>query len=206
MEILREIDEYIAAKHPKDTFFEFYPFSNEKIKAYLPMFDLEGKSLLTVGSSSDQAISASYAGADDITLLDICPLTRYYHYFKVASLLQLDREEFLKFMSKWQPHTGYNYEVYNMDSFHKIKHKLKEMDYDSYQVWEYLLKKYNSLDLNWVIRTDILSRDDIEEYMPYLNSDEDYQRAQKRIENTNVRIINGDLSKTEFDSLEEVFM
>ena len=52
-----------------------YPFCNENVSGYLDFLDLERKSLLTVGSSADQAISAVSRGCTDITILDICPFT-----------------------------------------------------------------------------------------------------------------------------------
>ena len=42
-------------------FFCLYPFTTENINGYLPYFELKGKSLLTVGSSCDQAINACIA-------------------------------------------------------------------------------------------------------------------------------------------------
>ena len=187
MEILKEIDDYIKKEYAVESFFEFYPFSNEMIFAYLPLFDLKKKSLLTVGSSSDQAINASFRGCEDITNLDIYPLAKYYYYLKLASLLQLDREEFLRFLCKWNPGGGYNYSVYNKDSFERIKRLLKEMDYDSYEVWDTLFKKYSLSELDWLIRTDILSRERIVNYNEYLYTDENYLKTRKKMENTSVK-------------------
>ena len=47
-------------------FEEIYPFTTENIAGYIDYFDLQDKSLLTVGSSGDQIINAAFKGAKDI--------------------------------------------------------------------------------------------------------------------------------------------
>lgn len=59
-----------------------YAFCNENVSGYLNFLDLKDKSLLTVGSSGDQAISAITRGCKDITALDICPLSEEVFYLK----------------------------------------------------------------------------------------------------------------------------
>lgn len=53
------------------TFNRLYCFTTENINEYIDRFNLEGKSLLTVGSSSDQVLNAHFLGCNDITLIDI---------------------------------------------------------------------------------------------------------------------------------------
>ena len=60
-----------AISYPFHTFDKMYPFTTENISGYIDNFDLEGKSLLTVGSSCDQIYNASLKGCKDITILDI---------------------------------------------------------------------------------------------------------------------------------------
>ncbi len=48
-----------------------YPFTTEEIASYFPILELKGKSVLTVGSSSDQAFNALLLGAKNITVYDI---------------------------------------------------------------------------------------------------------------------------------------
>lgn len=75
-------------------FAEIYPFTTENIYGYLNQFDLSNKSLLTLGSSCDQAINAIMHNCRDITVLDICPFTKFYFYLKKAAILSLSYEEF----------------------------------------------------------------------------------------------------------------
>ena len=59
-------------------FNSIYPFTTENISGYIDEFDLKDKSLLTVGSSGDQVINAYFYGCNDVTLMDVNILTRYY--------------------------------------------------------------------------------------------------------------------------------
>ena len=78
-------------------FEEIYPFTTENIAGYIDYFDLQDKSLLTVGSSGDQIINAALKGTKDVTLLDINPYAKYYYYLKAAGILELDLVKFNEF-------------------------------------------------------------------------------------------------------------
>ena len=75
-----------------------YPFTTENISGYINEFTLENRSLLTVGSSSDQVLNAILYGCENVTLLDINPYTKFYYYLKVACILTLNKEEYLEFL------------------------------------------------------------------------------------------------------------
>lgn len=79
-------------------FDDIYPFTTENINGYLDLFNLNKKSLLTVGSSGDQVINAILNGCIDITLLDKNPYSKYYYYLKVACLLSLNLDEFMNYL------------------------------------------------------------------------------------------------------------
>ena len=78
-------------------FEDIFPFTTENIAGYIDYFDLQDKSLLTVGSSGDQIINAAFKGAKDITLLDINPYAKYYYYLKAAGILELNLTDFNEF-------------------------------------------------------------------------------------------------------------
>lgn len=52
-------------------FQEVYPFTTEMISGYFKEIDFKDKSVLTVGSSSDQAFNALLMGAKSIKVYDI---------------------------------------------------------------------------------------------------------------------------------------
>ena len=106
----------------KNEFDLIYPFTTENISGYIDKFNLINKSLLTVGSSSDQAINAIFNGCSDISVVDINPYTKFYYYLKVACLIELDLDEFLKFLRfKDYPKVfNDNKEVFNKEIYDKI--------------------------------------------------------------------------------------
>ena len=56
-------------------FDRLYPFTTENISGYFKEKDIKNKSILTVGSSGDQAINAFAMGAKEVTIFDINPFT-----------------------------------------------------------------------------------------------------------------------------------
>lgn len=79
-------------------FEEIFPFTTENIVGYIDCFDLEDKTLLTVGSSGDQVINAVLKGAREVTLLDINPCAKYYYYLKEAGILELTYQNLINFL------------------------------------------------------------------------------------------------------------
>ena len=121
-------------------FGQIYPFTTENIAGYIDCFDLQDKSLLTVGSSGDQIINAALKGTKNITLLDINPYAKYYYYLKASGILELSLTEFNEFF-RYNDHPKvfkYNKKVFNKDSYKKLKSTLKSLNKDSYLFWDEL--------------------------------------------------------------------
>jgi hypothetical protein len=95
-----------------------YPFSNENITESLEDIDLEGKSVITVGSSGDQVLNAILKGATNITLIDGNPLARYYVELKIAAIRNLEYTECLSFL------TAKN--ILSYKYYQKISHDLSD--------------------------------------------------------------------------------
>ena len=81
-------------------FNKLYSFTTENIKDYISSFDLNNKSLLTVGSSADQAINAILNGCKDVTIMDINPFVKYYFNLKKAGMLTLDYKQFMDLLQQ----------------------------------------------------------------------------------------------------------
>ena len=159
-------------------FWLVYPFTTENIKGYIDYFDLDGRSLMTVGSSLDQVFNARLRGCKDITVVDINPYTKFYYYLKLAALLCLDREGFLHFLRYVDYPKVFkdNKYVFDKEVFNNIKGILKLLDYDSYLLWDKIFSTYSSSR----IRTTLFSLDEyrtyqIERINEYLSSDDKYE-------------------------------
>ena len=196
-ERLKEIENSYFCYPPKE--WPIYPFLNENNSGYLPMFNLDGKSLLTVGSSFDHAINASLTGCRDITIVDICPLTKEFKDLKLASFLELEREEYVRFIHTLIVDYETNPEFLSAQIFAKVRDRLQNISLDSYQLWDYYVHNYNLAEkLLIFMENDGVPRSRLFEISPYLINDESYQQARDAIEETNINIIIGDIRKVNF--------
>ncbi len=98
---------------------KIYPFATENVSGYIGEFKLKDKSLLTVGSSGDQAINAVLRNCKDITLYDIAPESLYYYYLKCAGLICLNKDEFLEFFRRrdYTRNAHDNPNAFNIESY-----------------------------------------------------------------------------------------
>ena len=179
-----------------------YPFTTENISGYLDYFDLKDKSLLTVGSSSDQVLNAIICGSKDITLYDICPFIKEYYYLKMAAIKTLTREEYLKFFSYL--HYSYyfinNNKTFDNKTFSKINECLQELDEESSYFWYELFKKYKGK----LIRKKLFNADEISLKVNkmvnrYLFSCDEYNNLKEMIDKANVIFKCADIFNIESD-------
>lgn len=180
---------------PLQTFKKIYPFTTENIDGYIDLFDLQGTSLLTVGSSADQVINASLAGCTDITLLDICPYTKDYYYLKTSALEVLDYDDFLKFLCNKGFYGIFdNPFALSKKDFNKIKGLLKDKSPDSYYFWTEIFKQYKGTRVRQ--RLFSLDEDSVKEIIrsnPYLHDEESFLKARKKVKELNPNIMIGDI-------------
>jgi len=185
-----------------------YPFTTENISGYIDNFNLKDKSLLTVGSSGNQVINAILKGCKDITLLDINPYTKFYYYLKVASIITLNLDEFMRFLRyKDYPEVFVdNKEVFNIESWNKIKIVLRLIDYESYLFWDELFQTINPVK----IRKRLFSLDEYNSNIisycnSYLKSQYIYEETRGKVKNICPTFINGDIFnidlKREYDNI-----
>lgn len=174
-----------------------YAFCNENVSGYLNFLDLKDKSLLTVGSSGDQAISAITRGCKDITVLDICPLSEEVFYLKKAAIETLTREEFGRlFFYKDYPRTFlYNKKPFEVKKYPKLLERLRQDNPKVYDFWLELISSRNPES----IRRNLFSQD--EEHPPvtsqltdYLKSDKTYYKTREQIHDIHPEFIISNIS------------
>lgn len=183
-------------------FQKIYPFTTENIAGYINEFDLKNKSLLTVGSSSDQVLNAILYGCRDITLLDINPFAKCFYYLKIASMLELDMEEYLRFLRFRDFISVFrdNMDVFNIYTFNKIKDTLRLLDYESYLFWDELFQMYKPLE----VRDNLFEFEEnrssvIAGSNSYLMNKEVYNETKEKILETNINFVNSDIFKVQLD-------
>lgn len=161
-----------------------YPFTTENIAGYIDLFDLQNKSLLTVGSSLDQAFNAIEANCRDITVLDLNPQTKFYYFLKTAALLELNRQEFLEYL-RFKDYPSVfkdNRKAFDKETFNKLKKTLRLLDYESYLYWDELFENYGPIK----VRTSLFSLDEdrtntIVGCNKYLQTEENYESLRSKI-------------------------
>ena len=190
IQLARSISGKIFPAFSRFTFQKIYPFTTENIAGFIELFNLEGKSLFTIGSSGDQAINAALKGCRDITVLDVCPFTKEYYELKKSAILTLSREEFLDFFC----YVGLkrNKEVFSKNGWEKVEEALKEES--SYDFWKSFTKEELVSIRKSLFQRDEEERRIITQINPYLQSDENYLETRKRIEGVNISFLEGDIS------------
>lgn len=192
----------------EDNFSNIYPFTTENISGYIDSFDLDGKTLLTVGSSGDQAINAILKGCKDVTVLDVNKYVQYYYYLKVASIMCLNYEDFLAFLRYSRYYDGYGYNNYAFEKvlFDKIKGTLKDLDTDSFEFWNTLFETFEGLD----IRERLFSGDEFPDYRlkkmnPYLSCEASFNSVMNKLQNVRPNFVTGRVedvsSSKKFDNI-----
>ncbi len=182
----------------KHRFKKIYPFTTENISGYLPNFDLENQSVLTVGSSGDQAINIALSGCKDITVLDICPFTKEYFYLKSAAIHTLSKEEFEKFLMQYGIFLNLfeNPNVFDKKIFDKLKDKIYELDPDSLYFWERLLSKRRPHQVRKrLFVNDEYKRKKIRRINPYLQSESSYDKTKEKLSETSVTFHQKDITQ-----------
>ena len=179
-----------------------YPFTTENINGYIDYFDLNNKSLLTVGSSGDQVISAIDKGAKDITVLDINEYTKYYYYLKIASILSLKYDEFMNFLRyiDYPLFFTRNEMVFNINTFERIKSTLKKIDVESFEFWNTLFSIHRGI----LVRESLFSSDELDNHMlkridKYFESKESFNSIKEKVADIRPKFIVGDILNPSLD-------
>lgn len=178
-------------KHYKENFFySLYPFSNENLKAYFKSQDFNGKRALTLGSSGDQILNLISLGCEDVTSFDINPFVRYYYELKKASIMGLNRSEYLKFLYQRKYLLTKFKDLSDLSLFKSIRHY---MDSDSILFWESLFDEFGIHQVKqWFFIKDSLFKENIIKNNGYLDY-EDFSNIRGKLEKSRVSFVTDDI-------------
>lgn len=177
-------------------FNSLYSFTTENINGYIDLFDLKNKKLLTVGSSGDQVINASLKGCNDITVVDICAYTKFYFYLKKAAIMILSYDEFINFFcyDDFPVTFKKNKNVFNKESFEKLKQTLRLLDYESYLFWDDIFQMFEPLQIRETLFNSDEPKYKVLKYMSlYLKDEETYNKTKNIISRINPIFIINDI-------------
>lgn len=186
--------------HFKNGFHQYYPFTTENIADYINFFDLENKSLLTVGSSGDQILNAYLHGARDITLIDVNEYAKFYIYLKISAILCLNYSEFKEFFFEYGNGSYYNKKRYSNETFSKLKSTLRLLDYESYLFFDELFTLFKGDEIkNNLSNIEEERPKIITEYNVYLRDEEIYNILKHRLKGIYFNFYNENIYTTNID-------
>lgn len=182
-------------------FSKIYSFCTENVSGYMKHFDFRDKSLLTVGSSGDQVLNFFFNGARDITLFDINPYAKFYVYLKIASIVSLTYDEFIRFFFKYIESPFFkNNDMFSRNTFNKIKSTLRLFDYESYLFFDELFSSYDGKR----IRSRLFDDDEdrclvIKDFNSYLRDEESYNKLRAIIKKIYFSYVEGNIFTDKID-------
>lgn len=193
---------YIEDSSSKHSFNLIYPFTTENINGYINKFSLKDKSLMTIGSSGDQALNAILKGCKDITVVDINPYTKFYYYLKMSGVISLDYNEFPDFFCYYRYKDAFhiNKGVFNQEMFSKMKDTLIELDYESYHFFNELLNNFSYKDIReYLFSGDESGYKHLKFMNPYIFNEENYNKLRTKIENISIEFIISDIEEVKLN-------
>ncbi len=145
-----------------------YRFTNENMSSYFHHL-INKKNVLSVVGSGCQIANSLLAGSRNIDVFDISVFPIYFMHLKLASILALSKEDFLKFYFSDDRNVIFNDEMYEKISLF-LSGKYKEF-------WDYLFMYDDGYDIynSLLFRSDLILEKMAILYNPYLQ-DDNYQK------------------------------
>lgn len=160
-----------------------YLYSNENISEYMPYFDINDGSVLTVCGSGDQVLSSILYGAKKVDTFDSNKLAYYNLKLKLAVLKTLGYEEFINFYSID------NSLIDRLKCYKDISDNILNTDIKLY--WDEIFKKSPN-EFIYLFYGSAGSDDLLKRRIPYLNYD-NYVTLKENINNADINFKNIDL-------------
>lgn len=162
-----------------------YTFSNENMYQTFKHFDCKDKKVATVGSSGDQAFNALYYGASDVTIIDANIYTKHIVDLKIASIKNLDYNEFHRV---WGDNKIIDYKIYA-----KISHDLPK---DSQIFWDCVYLDSGDRESRHIYDKLFFHqlRDDYS-LSEMFDTEENYYKLRDILKNKTIKFVNADFSQ-----------
>ena len=180
----------------KSTFNEIssiYRFTNENISSYFHHL-INKENVLSVVGSGCQIVNSLLAGSRNIDVFDISVFPIYFMHLKLASILALSKEDFLKFYFSDDRNIVFNDEMYEKISLF-LNGKYKEF-------WDYLFMYDDGYDIynSLLFRSDLILEKMAVLYNPYLQ-DDNYQKLRNILKYDSFNISSSvcDITKCKID-------
>lgn len=185
-------------------FSRLYPFTTENISGYIDLFDLNNKTLLTIGSSGDQVINSALFNCKDQTVIDICPYTKFYFYLKKAAIMMFSYDEYFDFFCyrDYPQFCRRNKLIFDKRKYEKLKDILRLLDFESFLFWDEVLSLYSPI----IVRKNLFSDDEDRSFVLkgmnlYMKDEYFFNKIKKSIRDINPKFIIGDIFDINIDGV-----
>jgi len=167
-----------------------YKVSNEKISTPQYKDSLSNKKkILSVIGSGDQILNSILFGTQDIDAYDISRFSKYFLCLKMAGILSLNKEEFIKFFIE---NPDYK-EIFSYDIYEKLRVFLSP---ESLKFWDGLFDYFDGYEIynSTLFSSETYSKSSQILMNPYLE-EENYQNLKRKINDINIRFYEGNIFK-----------
>ena len=182
VEFIKDKYARVFGKNTPSVAIKVYGFSNENVSEMFDHLDVNGKSVLVVGSSADQAIAAIMGGAKNIILADKNPITEYYSELKIAALKVLTQKEFEDFLLHKETSAYFSHKYYQKFSY-LLNQEVRDF-------WDAMFMDYDGSEIG---KSIFHANTPTKSFIPYLRSDAEYKRAQQLLQKHNVNYVIDDV-------------
>ncbi len=161
-----------------------YAFSNENLNSMFERMNIEGKKVLTVGSSGDQAINASYYGAEEVTIIDASVFAKPYIQLKLAAMKNLSFDEF-----------NYYFKTDNVFDHRLYARFSHDLDDESKMFWDTL---FLETPCNDTLFSNIIKESEYTHHKKgskFYGNEEDYNKAKEAISKTKFNFITAEFAE-----------
>lgn len=163
----------------RNKYSQIYMFTTENIHGITQKISFQNKKVLTVCSSGDQVFNMLLCGAEEIDTFDINIFTKYFFYFKEASIRALNYQEFLNFF--FPNSFAKKNQIFSLKTYTKIRNYIKD-DYAK-SFWDQIFSKYNGEKLYY---SDLFTQDHYPKKTNqvcnnYLMNEQNYKTLQQKL-------------------------
>lgn len=168
-----------------DNFINFsgiYRWTNEDITSYYHHFQNKNRVLSVIGSGN-QILNGILAGTRNLDCFDISVFPKYYLFLHIASIISLNKEEYIKYYFSENRNELFSENIYDKISIN-LKGNIKVF-------WDNLYDYNNGCDIffSMLFRQDFYSISNVIENNPYLQ-DNNYEKLKSILKNETIKLNN----------------
>lgn len=164
-----------------------YRFTNENVVGYQKYLE-NRKKVLSVTASGDQILSSIMLGTKEIDSFDISRFPKYYTELKIAAILSLSKNDFLKFFAPEDTCIEGN-SINFKDMYYGFSKNLSK----NYKLfWDEIIRNHDMFDVYQSALFEFPEHKLFSSVIPYLK-DENYTALKNKLKDVEINYFTGDI-------------